>query len=126
MPMGCGCGIHDSGIRLHPGSDYFSAYGARSNADMWMAAYPFHLPSVRQGVDIQDAMLFRKPDGGLHGRPIPFDTLQVEIFLTHKGGQVLVLHRNAFLVDTVRLFSCTIVPGIPRLSVQPTTVGDRY
>ena len=35
-------------------------------------------------------MLFSKPYRGLDWRPIPFDTLQVEISLTHKGGEVVV------------------------------------
>jgi hypothetical protein len=91
-----------------------------------MAAYAFHLPSVRQGVDIQDAMIFSKPYGSLDWCPIPFDTLQAEIFLTHKGGKVLARHGNAFILDAVGMFSCTIVPGMRRPSVQPTAVGDRY
>jgi len=67
-----------------------------------MAANPFHLPGVRQGVDIQDAMLFSKPYGGLDWRPIPFATLQVEISLTYKGGQVVVRHGTPFLLHSVR------------------------
>src|SRR2546425_6141921 len=88
MPMGCGRGIHDGGFRLHPGSDHWAAHGTGGNTDMRIAAYPFHLPSVRQGVDIQDAMLFSKPYRGLDGRPIPFETLQVQISLTHKRCEV--------------------------------------
>jgi hypothetical protein len=33
-----------------------------------MVAYAFHLLSVRQGVDIQDALLFSKPHRCLDGR----------------------------------------------------------
>jgi hypothetical protein len=44
-------------------------------------------------------MVFSKPDRGLDWRPIPFDTLQVEISLTHKGGEVVVMHGNAFMLD---------------------------
>ena len=70
---------------------------------MWykypVAAYPFHLPSVRQGVDIQDAMLFSKPDWGLNGRSIPFDTLQIEIPVTHKRGKVWARHSKTFMID---------------------------
>ena len=88
MPMGGGRSIHDSGFCLHPGSGYCAPHHTGGDADARMAAYPFDLPSVRQGIDIQDALLFRKPDRGLHGRPIPFDTLQVQISLTHKGREV--------------------------------------
>src|SRR5215510_15694841 len=99
MPMGCGGGIHDGGIRLHPGSDDCATHSTGGNADTRMAAYPSHLPSIREGVDIQDALLFSKPDWGLDGRPIPFDTLQVEIALTHKGSQVGARHSKTFMVD---------------------------
>jgi hypothetical protein len=102
MPMGCGRGIHDGGFRLHPWSDHCAAHGTRGYADTRMAAYPFHLPSVREGVDIQDALIFSKPYGGLDGCPIPFDTLQVEILLRSEGGQVLVMHRNTFMLDGER------------------------
>ena len=67
-----------------------------------MAAYPFDLPSVHQGVDIQDNMLFREPDRGLNWRPIPFDTLQVEILLRSEGGQVLVMHSHTVMLDGER------------------------
>jgi hypothetical protein len=61
MSMRCGRGIHDGGFRLHPGSDHSTAHGTGSKTNTRMAAYPFDLPSVRQGVDIQDTMLFSKP-----------------------------------------------------------------
>jgi hypothetical protein len=83
--MGCSRGIHKDGVRCGPGSDHGAAHGTGSATDTWIAAYPFDLPGVRQGVDIQDPVLFRKPDWGLDGRPIPFDTLQVEISLTREG-----------------------------------------
>jgi hypothetical protein len=102
MPMGCGRGIHDSGFRLHPGSDHFAAHGTGGKTNTWIATYPFDLPSVREGVDIQDAMLFSKPYRGLDGCPISFDTLQVEILLRSEGGQVLVMHRNTFMLDVER------------------------
>src|SRR5262245_45767626 len=102
MSMGGGRGIHDSGFRFHPGSDHGAAHRTGGNADTRMAAYPFHLPSIRQGVDIQDTMLFSKPDWGLDRRPIPFDTLQIEIPLRSEGGQVLVMHRKTFMLDVER------------------------
>ena len=49
-----------------------------------MGAYPFDLPSMREGIDIQDAMVFSKPYRGLDWRSIPFETLQVEIPLEHQ------------------------------------------
>ncbi len=73
MPMGGGRGIHDDGVRLHPGSGYGAAHGTGGNADTWMTAYPFHLPSIREGVDIQDALIFSKPYRGLDWRPVGFD-----------------------------------------------------
>src|SRR5215471_2971348 len=99
MPMRCSCGIYDAGFCLYPWSDNFSTHGTGSNTDTRMAAYPFHLPSVRQSVDIQDAMFFSKPDGSLHGCPIPFETLQIDILLGRERGQVLVRHSHVFLVD---------------------------
>ena|SRR2546426_863812 len=126
MPMGGGRGIDDGGFRLHPGSGHGATPGTEGNADTRMAAYPFHLPSVREGVDIQDAVVFSKPDGGLDWRPIPFETLQVEISLTHKGGEVWVIHGTAFLLDAVRMCAGTIVPGIRRSSVQHAAVGEHY
>jgi hypothetical protein len=99
MPMGCGGGIHDGGVRLYPGSDHFSPHDTGGKTNTRVAAYPFDLPSVREGVDIQDAMLFSKPDGGLDGRPIPFDTLQVKISLTHIGSDVRARHSKTFMVD---------------------------
>ena len=69
MPVRCGRGIHNGGFRLHPWSGHCAAHGARGKTDTRMAAYPFDLPNVRQGVDIQDAMLFSKPYRGLDGRP---------------------------------------------------------
>src|SRR5690349_18582346 len=99
MSMGCGRGIHDGGFCLHPGSDHFSANGTRRKTDTRMTAYPFDLPSIRQGVDIQDALLFCKPDRGLDWCPIPFETLQVQILLTRKGSEVGARHSKAFTVD---------------------------
>jgi len=99
MSMSCGRGIHDGGFPLHPGSDHGAAHRTGGNADTRMAAYPFDLPSIRQGIDIQDALLFSKPYRGLDRSPIPFDTLQIEISLTHKGSQVGARHRKTFMVD---------------------------
>lgn len=99
MTMCCGRGIHDGGVRLHPGSSYYATYGTGGKTDTRMAAYPFDLPSVCQGVDIQDTLVFRKPYGGLDWRPIPFETLQVEIPLCRKGGEMVVMHGNAFMID---------------------------
>src|SRR5215510_13900446 len=99
MPMGCGCGIHDSGFRLRPWSGYCATHGTGGKTDTRITAYSFDLPRVRQGVDIQDALLFGKPDGGLHWRPIPFDTLQVQISLTRKGGKAVMMHGTTFIVD---------------------------
>ena len=125
--MGGGRGIHDGGFRLHPGSDHGAAHGTGGKTDTRMTAYAFHLPSVRQGVDIQDAIVFSKPYGGLNGRPIPFDALQIEIPLRSEKGQVWAMHGNAFMLDTVGVLSCHIVPGMRRPSVQHTAVaGDRY
>jgi hypothetical protein len=116
MPMGCGRGIHDGGFRLHPGSDHFSAHSTGGKTDMRIAAYPFHLPSVREGVNIQDTLLFSKSYGGLNWRSIPFETLQVEISLTRKGREVVVMHGKTFMVDVVGTCACIIVPGRRRLS----------
>src|SRR5678816_4536775 len=112
MPMRCGRGIHDGGFRLHPRSGYCTAHGTRGKTNTRIAAYPFDLPSVREGVDIQDAMLFSKPYRGLHWRPIPFETLQVQISLGSEGGQVWAMHGNAFMLDTVGVLSCHRVPGM--------------
>src|SRR5262245_40458964 len=101
MPIRCSSGIHNGGFRLHPWSDHYAAHGTGGNTAPRVAAYAFHLPSVRQGVDIQDAMVFRKPDRGLDRRSIPFDTLQGEISLTHKGGKVLARHGNPFILDAM-------------------------
>src|SRR5882724_7512116 len=101
MPMGCGRGIHDGGFRLHPGSDHFAAHGAGGKTDTRITAYPFDLPRVRQGVDIQDAMVFSKPYRGLDWCPIPFETLQVEIPLGSEGCQWLARHGNTFILDAV-------------------------
>jgi hypothetical protein len=99
MPMGCCRGIHDGGFRLHPGFDHGAAHGTGGNADTRVAAYAFHLPRVRQGVDIQDVLLFSKPDGGLDGRPIPFETFQIQILLIRKGSKVGARHSKTFMVD---------------------------
>jgi hypothetical protein len=94
---------------------------------MRIAAYPFHLPSVREGVNIQDTLLFSKSYGGLNWRSIPFETLQVEISLTRKRGKALARHGNTFMLDAVGMVSCHSVPGVRILSMQPTAVaGDRY
>src|SRR5215475_7056365 len=102
MPMGCGCGIYDGGFRLYPGSDHLSTHGTGGNADMRVAAYAFDLPSIRQGIDIQDSLLFNKPDRGLDGRAIPFETLRIEILLRSEEGQVLVMHSHTFMLDVER------------------------
>src|SRR5215467_12026711 len=98
MPMGGGRGIHNGGFRLYPGSDHFSTHRTRGKTDTRIVANSFDLPSVRQGVDIQDTILFSKPDGGLDWCPIPFNTLQIEISLTHKGSQVGARHSKTFMV----------------------------
>jgi hypothetical protein len=120
MPMGGGRGIHDGGFRLHPGSDHVAAHGTGGNADTRMAAYPFDLPGIREGVDIQDAMLFSKPYRGLDGCPIPFDTLQIEILLTRKESEVGARHRHAFMLDPMGMSRGPIISGIQRPSVLHT------
>src|SRR2546426_4132288 len=102
MPMGCGRGIYDSGFRLHPGSDHGAAHGTGGKTHTRITAYPFHLPGVRQGVDIQDAIVLREPYEGLDWRSIPFITRQIEIPLTRKGSEVVVMHGNAFMLDVER------------------------
>jgi DNA-binding protein HU-beta len=97
MPMGCGYGIHDGGVRLPPWSGHLSAHSTGSKTDTRITAYPFDLPSIREGIDIQDAMLFSKPYWRLHWCPIPFETLQVKISLTHKGCEVVVMHGKVFM-----------------------------
>src|SRR2546430_1654013 len=99
MPMGGGRGIHDGGFRLYPGSDHGAAHGTGGKTNTRVATYPFHLPGVREGVNIQDSVVFSKPYRGLNGRPIPFDTLQVEILLTRKGSEVGARHDHAFMLD---------------------------
>src|SRR4030095_7234452 len=98
MTIVCGRGIHDGGFRLYPWSTRSATHGTGGKTNERIAAYPFHLPSIREGIDIQDALLFSKPDGGLDWGPIPFDTLQIEISLTHKGGKALARHSKAFIV----------------------------
>jgi hypothetical protein len=120
MPMGCGRGIHDSGFRLHPWSDYGAAHRTGGKTDMRITAYPFDLPSICQGVDIQDALLFSKPDRGLDGRPIPFETLQVQISLTRKGSEVGARHGHAFMLDPMGMSRGHIIPGRRRPSVLHT------
>ena len=61
-------------------------------------------------------MLFRKPDGGLDRRPIPFATLQIEILLVPEGGQVWALHGNAFMRDTV---VCCLVTWYQEYGYRP-------
>src|SRR5574341_2017265 len=111
MPMRSGRGIHDGGFRLYPRSSHSAAHGTGGNTDMRITAYPFHFPSIRERVDIQNSLVFSKPDWSLDRCPIPFDTLQVEIFVVRKEGQVWDLHGNAFMVDAVSMWACTIVPG---------------
>src|SRR5215471_1844290 len=90
MPMGGGRGIHNGGFRLHPWSGHFSTHGTRSKTDTRVAAYPFNLPRICQGIDIQDALLFSKPDRRLDGRPIPFDTSlsRFRYFCPAKGARL--------------------------------------
>src|SRR5262249_22124955 len=106
MPTGCGRGLHNGGFRLHPWSDHVAAHGTGSNTDTRIVAYSFHLPGVCEGIDIQDAMVFRKPYRGLDGCPIPFETLQVEISLRSEGRQMRAMHRNPFMRDAV---ACCLV-----------------
>jgi hypothetical protein len=80
MPMGYHRGLHDGS----PWANHFSADGTGGKTGTRMTAYSFHLPSVRQSVDIQDYTVFSKPYGGLDLRPSPFETLQIEIPLTNK------------------------------------------
>src|SRR5262245_14887538 len=120
MPMGCGCGNHNGGVRLHPGSDHGAAHRTGGKTDTRIAAYPFHLPSVRQGVDIQDAVLFSKPYGVLDARHIPFNALQVEILLTCKGSEVGARHGHAFMLDPMGMSRGHSILGIQRPSVLPT------
>jgi hypothetical protein len=112
MSMSCGRGIHDGGFPLHPGSDYCATHRTGGKTDMRIAAYAFDLPSLRQGVDLQDTLLFSKPDGGLDGRPIPFETLQVEIPLTRKGSEVGARHGHAFMLDPMGMSIGHIIPGM--------------
>ena len=109
--MHCSRGIHDGRFRLHPWSGHGATHGTGGKTDTRIAAYAFDLPGVREGVDIQDALVFSKPDRRLDGCPIPFATLQVEISVTHKGGQVVVMHGTTFMVDAVGgnvcLYHCT-------------------
>src|SRR5262245_22445667 len=106
MPTRCGRVIHDSGFCFYPRSDHCPAHRTGGNADTRMAADTFHLPRVRQGVDIQDALLFSKPDGSLDGCPIPFETFQVQILLTRKGREVVIMHGNAFMLHGERRGAC--------------------
>jgi len=119
MPMGCGRGIHDGGVRLHPGSDDGATHRTGGKTDTWITAYPFHLPSIREGVDIQDALLFSKPDRGLDWCPIPFETLQVKISLTYKGCEVVVMHGNAFMRDAV---ACGLVTLYQEYGYRPCSI----
>jgi hypothetical protein len=64
---------------------------------MRIAAYAFHRPSVRESIDVQDTLIFSKPDWGLDWCPIPFETLQVEILLTRKGSEVGARHSRTFM-----------------------------
>jgi hypothetical protein len=118
MPMGCGRGIHDGGFRLNPCADHFPAHGTGGKPDTSVAAYAFHLPSVRQGIDIQDSPVFSKPHWRLDWCPIPFKTLQVEISLSREGGKAWARHGNTFMLDEVGMSACHIIPGRRRLSAQ--------
>jgi hypothetical protein len=120
MPMGGGRGIHDGSFRLYPWSCHLAAHGTGGNADTRMAAYAFYLPSVRESIDAQDALLFSKPDGGLDGCPIPFDTLQIEIPLTRKGSEVGARHGHAFMLNPMGMSHGHIISGIRRPSVLYT------
>src|SRR5262249_45748361 len=106
MPMGGGRGIHNGGFRLYPGSDHFSTHSTRGKTDTRIAANSFNLSSVCQDVDLQDTILFSKPYGGLDWCPIPFETLQIQISLTHKGREMVVMHSNAFMRT---LLACCLV-----------------
>jgi hypothetical protein len=117
MPMRCGPGIHNGGFRLHPWSDHIPAHGTGSDADASIAAYALHLPRVREGVDIQDAVLFSKPDWGLDGCAISFDTLQVEISLTRKGSERVVMHGHACMLH---IEGRSDVPAEDNASVRTT------
>jgi hypothetical protein len=117
MPMGCGRGIHDGGFRLYPWSGYSAAHSTGGKTDTRIAAYSFHLPRVREGVDIQDALLFSKPDRGLDWCPISFDTLQVEISLTRKGSERVVMHGHACMLH---IEGRSDVPAEDNASVRTT------
>src|SRR5262245_55304040 len=93
--------IHDGGFCLHPWSGHGATHGAGGNTDPRIATDPFDLPGVREGVEIQDATVFSKPYRGPDWRPIPFETFQVEILLSHQRGQVLTRHDNTFRLDAV-------------------------
>ena len=120
MPMGCCRGIYDSGFRLYPGFGHSATHGTGSKTDTRIAVYPFDLPSIREGIDIQDALLFSKPDRGLDWCPIPFETLQVKIFLPRKGSEVGARHGHAFMLDPRGMSRGPIISGIQRPSVLHT------
>jgi len=61
---------------------------------------------------MQTAVVYRKPDRSLDGRSIPFDTLQIEVSLTRKGGKAVARHGTPFVCDAVGMCSCPIVPGM--------------
>ena len=120
MPMGGGRGIHDGGFRLYPGSDHCPAHGTGGKTNTRMTAYPFDLPRIREGVDVQDAILFSKPYRDLDGCPISFDTLQVKISLTRKGSEVGARHGHTFMLDPMGMSRGHIIPGIQRPPVLHT------
>src|SRR3712207_2567224 len=120
MSMCGGRGIHDGGVRFHPWSNHGAAHGTRGNADTRIATYPFDLPSLGEGIDIQDAMLFRKPYRSLDRGPIPFETFQIQILLTRKGSEVGARHGHAFMLDPRGMSRGPIISGIQRPSVLPT------
>jgi len=118
--------FHQPSFRLHPWSNHGAAHGTGGKTDTRITTYPFDLPSVRESVDIQDAMIFSKPYRGLDWRPIPFETLQIEISLTREWGKALARHGTTFMLDTGGMCACHSVPGIGIPSMQHTAVGERY
>jgi hypothetical protein len=97
--MVCGRGIHNGGFRLYPWVWLLCHAWYRGKTDMRIAAYAFHRPSVRESIDVQDTLIFSKPDWGLDWCPIPFETLQFQISLSRKGREVGARHSKTFMVD---------------------------
>ena len=115
----CGVSAHET----HPLSKchhYLHSSADPSNNSQQHMSTRYLVPAY--SVDIQDPMVFSKPYEGPDGCPIPFETLQVKISLTHKG--VRCGHAWQYLyTDTVGVLSCHIVPGIRRPSVQQQQRG---